>query len=137
MKHWLVKSDADTYSAHDLERDGRTVWDGVRNPTALRHIRDMSEGDAVFVYHSGKEKAIVATAKVASAPKADPRDKSGKLSVVDLAFERWLEHPVTLAAIKADASFKHFDLVRLSRLSVMPVSADHWKRLMDMSGTPA
>jgi predicted RNA-binding protein with PUA-like domain len=136
MNHWLVKSDAETYSAHDLERDGRTEWDGVRNPTALRHIRAMSEGDVVFIYHSGKEKAIVAMARAASDPRSDARDKSGKLSVVDLAFDEWLKSPVTLAAIKADPFFADFDLVRLSRLSVMPVSAAQWKRILAMAGTP-
>ncbi len=133
MTRWLLKSDPDDYSTQDLERDGRTEWDGVKNPTALIHMRAMSVGDRLLMYHSGKQKAIVATAVIVRGPYADPGDDAGKLVWVDIEFEQWLDNPVALAAIKADPFFADFDLVRISRLSVMPVSAGQWKRLIAMS----
>lgn len=134
LKRWLLKSDADDYSTQDLERDGRTEWDGVRNPTALIHMRAMAAGDRVLMYHSGKQKAVVATATIVRGPYSDPADATGKLVWVDIEFGEWLKNPVTLASIKADPAFAEFDLVRISRLSVMPVSAGQWKRLIAMSG---
>ncbi len=133
MNRWLLKSDPHDYSTEDLERDGRTEWDGVKNPTALIHMRSMSAGDRLLMYHSGKQTAIVGTAVIVRGPYADPGDAAGKLVWVDLQFEQWLDHPVGLAAIKADSFFADFDLVRISRLSVMPVSAGQWKRLVAMS----
>ena len=134
MAHWLVKSDPDTYSAEDLAREKRTVWDGVKNATALNHIRAMQRGDDVFVYHSGKDKAIVALAQVVKGPYHDPQDDDEKLAVVDLKFVRWVAEPVTLKAIKADKRFADFALVRMSRLSVMPVPDNLWQPLMQMAG---
>jgi predicted RNA-binding protein with PUA-like domain len=134
VKRWLVKSDPEEYSAEDLARDGRTVWDGVSNPLALRHLRSMSPGDEVLVYHTGDQKAVVALARVASPPRPDPRDKSSKAWVVDLEFVAPLARPVRLADIRREASLADFDLVRISRLSVMPVSAVHWNRLMKLAG---
>lgn len=129
MNHWLVKSDPDDYSAHDLERDGQTTWDGVRNPVAQRHMRGVKVGDAVFVYHTGKEKAIVAEAEATT----DGGDGADGLAAVGLRFVRWLDAPITLKAVKADPSFAEFALVRQGRLSVMPVTPDQWKRLMKMA----
>lgn len=137
MGGWLIKSDPDEYSAHDLKRDRKTVWDGVANPTALIHLRAMRDGDAVLIYHTGGEKAILALAKVSGNPRPDPADARGKNVLVTIAFEKYLDRPVTLAEIKADKAFANFDLVRLSRLSVMPVSAAHWKRILALSATPA
>jgi len=134
MKRWLVKSDPDEYSAADLERDRQTAWTGVKNPLAQKHLQAMSPGDAVLVYHTGDEKAVVATARVASAPRLDPAERSGRTNVVDLAFGAWLPKPVPLAEIKADPFFRDFALVRMSRLSVMPVSDEQWKRLLEMAG---
>jgi predicted RNA-binding protein with PUA-like domain len=134
MATWLVKGDPDDYSAADLERERRTVWTGVRNPVAQKNLRSMNEGDDVLVYHTGDEKAIVATATVAAGPRPDPAHKSGKLFVVDLAFGKWFKTPVTLATIKADPAFASFDLVRISRLSVMPVSEEYAARLHKLSG---
>jgi predicted RNA-binding protein with PUA-like domain len=131
---WLVKSDPDDYSAVDLERDGSTSWTGVRNPVAQRHLREMKPGDDVLVYHTGDEKAIVATARVAFKPIPDPTDPDAKRVAVQLTFGAWLKSPVTLAGIKADPFFKTFDLVRVSRLSVMPVSEPQWKRLWKLAG---
>lgn len=134
MKRWLVKSDPDEYSAEDLARAGRTVWDGVSNPLALRHLSSMSPGDEVLVYHTGDQKAVVALARVASSPRPDPRDKSGKVQVVDLEFVAPLARPVPLKDIRKEPNLADFDLVRISRLSVMPVSAAHWARLLKLAG---
>jgi predicted RNA-binding protein with PUA-like domain len=134
MPQWLVKSDPDDYGAHDLESDGSAVWDGVSNPQALQFLRQMKRGDRVLIYHTGDQKAVVATAKVKDGAAPDPGDKAGKLYVVGLSFEDWLNEPVTLAAIKADPAFADFLLVRNSRLSVMPVSDAEWKRIMKMAG---
>jgi predicted RNA-binding protein with PUA-like domain len=131
MNHWLVKCDPDDYSARDLERDGRTAWDGVHNPVALRHLRSMTSGDLLLIYHTGKEKAIVATGQVASTPRDDPNDAGS--AIVDLAFSGWLKRPVTLAEVKSDPFFADFALVRQARLSVMPVTAAQWQRLLAMA----
>jgi len=134
MAYWLVKSDPETYGLDDLERDGRTVWDGVKNAVALRHIRSIRKGDGVLVYHSGADKAIVGLARASGDAYADPKARDPKLAVFDLEFVRRVKKPVTLATIKADSSFATFDLVRMSRLSVMPVPAPLWKRLVKMAG---
>lgn len=134
MKRWLVKSDPQEYSADHLEEDGQTIWDGVSNPLAQKHLREMSKGDPVLVYHTGEERAVVALAKVVVGPKPDPDDVSGKLAVVTLAFDKRLKTPVTLADVKAEPVFANFDLVRLGRLSILPVSAAHWNRLMKLAG---
>jgi predicted RNA-binding protein with PUA-like domain len=134
MAYWIVKTDTDTYSFDDLRREGRTVWDGVSNAVALKHLRSMSPADRVLVYHTGEEKAIVGLARVVSEPYQDPKRGDPKLTVVDLEFDRPLERPVTLAAVKADPAFKDLPLVRMSRLSVGPVPAPQWKRLLAMGG---
>jgi predicted RNA-binding protein with PUA-like domain len=133
MAQWLVKEEPENYSYDQLERDGKTVWAGVRNPLAQKHLRSIRKGDRIFYYHTGKEKAVVAIAKALSDAYADPADSSGKLFVVDVAPQKKLPKPVTLAAIKADKSFAAFPLVRMSRLSVMPVSDDEWAGIEDMS----
>jgi predicted RNA-binding protein with PUA-like domain len=130
---WLLKSDPDTYSFADLERDGQTRWDGVSNNLALKHLRSMHAGDEALIYHSGDDKAIVGTAEVVSEPYADPKQKDAKLVVVDLKAGPRLPRPVTLSEIKQRPDFKDFALVRMSRLSVMPVSEMQWKALMDMA----
>jgi predicted RNA-binding protein with PUA-like domain len=131
--YWLLKTEPSTYSYADLERDGRTTWDGVKNPAALRHIRAMKPGDSAFIYHTGDEKAIVGIAKIASAPYQDPKTPDPARVVVDLAPVRPLGKPVSLATVKADPAFVSFALTRVPRLSVMPVSAEQWKALLAMS----
>jgi hypothetical protein len=132
--YWILKTEPTTYSFADLERDGRTVWDGVRNNLALRHIGEMRQGDQAMVYHTGGEKAIVGLARIASSPYADPKANDERLVVVDLEPARRLPRPVSLAEIKADAAFRDLPLVRMPRLSVMPVDATRWKRLLAMAG---
>ena len=129
---WLLKTEPSTYSFDDLVRDKRTTWDGVSNPVALSHLRTMRKGDQAFVYHTGAEKAIVGLARIAGDPRPDPKLADPRLVVVDLEPVRALRRPVSLAAVKADRRFADFALVRISRLSVMPVSADFWKALLAM-----
>ncbi|HEY5616359.1 MAG TPA: EVE domain-containing protein [Vicinamibacterales bacterium] len=133
MAQWLVKEEPEHYGYDQLERDRKTMWAGVRNPLAQKHLRSIRSGDRIFYYHTGKEKAVVAIARALSDAYPDPSDASGKLYVVDVAADKKLPHPVTLAAIKADRAFASFPLVRMSRLSVMPVTDAEWKRILDMS----
>ena len=134
MAYWILKTDADTYPFDQLERERRAVWDGVTNALALKHIRSMAPGDGALIYHSNVGKEIVGLARIVSTPYPDPKRKDPKLVVVDLEADRRLPRPVALAAIKADPAFSDLGLVRLSRLSVIPVPADQWKRLLDMGG---
>jgi predicted RNA-binding protein with PUA-like domain len=133
MAQWLVKEEPDHYSFDQLVRDRKTVWAGVKNPLAQKHLRSIRRGDRIFYYHTGKEKAVVATAKAESDAYADPTDASGKLSVVDIVPDKKLSRPVTLAEIKADKAFASFPLVRMSRLSVMPVTDAEWAKIESMS----
>lgn len=130
MSRWLLKTEPSTYAFADLVRDGRTTWDGVSNPVALGHLRAMKKGDEALVYHTGDEKAAVGIARVASDPYPDPKLKDPRLVVVDLEPVRALPRPVTLKAVKADPRFADFALVRISRLSVMPVTDAQWKALL-------
>ena len=133
MAQWLVKEEPEHYPYEQLERDRTTVWAGVRNPLAQKHLRAIRRGDRIFYYHTGKQKAVVATAKAASDAYPDPKDAEGKLFVVDITPDTKLPRPVTLAEIKADAAFAAFPLVRMSRLSVMPVTDAEWARVEKMS----
>ena len=135
-QYWILKTDTDTYSFDDLAREHRAVWDGVSNALALKHIRSMAKGDHVLIYHSGDEKALVGLARVASAPYPDPKQDDPKLVVVDIEAGKRLPRPVSLATVKADRAFADLALVRMSRLSVIPVSEAHWKRLLALADGP-
>lgn len=126
MGYWVVKTEPSTYSYEDLAREGTTVWDGVQNPVAVKHLRAMQPGDAVMIYHTGDEKAIVGLAKVVA--------QDQKLGLPKLTAERPVPRPVTLAAIKADKAFADLGLVRQGRLSVVPVPASLFQKLLKMSG---
>ena len=130
---WLVKEEPTHYSFDQFLADGATVWSGVRNPVAQKNLRAMKKGDPVFYYHTGNEKAVVGTAKVTAAAYPDPSDKSGKLVVVELVPDKKLKRPVTLAEIKAAGRFADFALVRLPRLSVMPVTEEQWTAIEAMA----
>ena len=132
--NWLMKEEPSNYSYDDLARDGHTAWTGVRNPLAQKHLRTIRKGDRIFFYHTGNEKAVVGIARAAGHAYQDPADKTGKLFAVDVEPVRKLPAPVTLASIKADKAFASFPLVRMARLSVMPVSDDEWKRIEGMGG---
>jgi predicted RNA-binding protein with PUA-like domain len=133
MAQWLVKEEPEHYSYDQLERDRKTVWAGVKNPLAQKHLRTIRKGDRIFYYHTGKQKAVVAVAKALGDAYPDPKDDDGKLFVVDVAPQQKLARPVTLAEIKADPSFASFALVRMSRRSVMPVSDAEWTRIEKLS----
>ena len=128
MNYFLAKTDPETYSIESLAHDRQTVWDGVRNPQALRAIREMRPGDRVFIYHSMGDPCIVGLAKVASEPRPDPAD--AKLTVVDFEFLTKLEPPTTLREIKESGLFADWALVRQSRLSTMsaPAAFVEWMR---------
>jgi len=131
--NWLFKEEPTHYSFDDFVRDKRTVWSGVKNPLAQKHLRSVKKGDRIFYYHTGNEKSVVGIAKALTDSYPDPKDKSGKLAVVDVAPVTKLRRPVTLAEIKARAFFRDFPLVRISRLSVMPVSDREWSEIEKMA----
>ncbi len=134
MATYLLKTEPSTYSFTDLERDRRTVWDGVSNPVALRHLGAIRKGDTIVVYHTGDEKQAVGLAKAASDPYPDPKLGDPKRPVIDLVPDRALAAPVTLAAVKADAVLKDHALARQPRLSVMPFTDAEFKRLLGLAG---
>jgi predicted RNA-binding protein with PUA-like domain len=132
--NWLFKEEPTHYSYDDLARDGKTSWTGVRNPLAQKHLRSVAKGDKIFFYHTGDQKSVIGVMKALAAAYPDPADTSGKLYAVDVAPVKKLPKPVTLAAIKADKAFASFPLVRMSRLSVMPVNDQEWARIETMAG---
>jgi predicted RNA-binding protein with PUA-like domain len=133
MAFWLFKQEPGCYSFADLQKDGSTTWDGVANAAAQKHLRSVKKGDRVFFYHTGDDKAIVGVMEAASDPALDPNDETGKQVAVTMKAVRELKQPVPLAAIKADKAFADWELVRISRLSVMPVSEAIWKKIEAMS----
>ena len=135
MNYWLVKSEPDAYSWSDFLEDGKMAWTGVRNYAARNNLRSMKAGDAVFFYHSGEEKSVVGLARVAREAYPDPTADEGDWSALDLAPEKPLGKPVTLAAIKADKILKEMVLVKQSRLSVMPITREQFARLLALSET--
>ncbi|MBM3772239.1 MAG: EVE domain-containing protein [Acidimicrobiia bacterium] len=135
--NWLFKEEPTHYSYDDFVKDGGTTWSGVKNPVAQRHLRGVKKGDRVFYYHTGDERQIVGVAKATGDAYGDSKDKTGRSTVVDVAPVRKLKRPVTLKEIKADPAFRDFPLVRISRLSVMPVSDAEWNRIEQMSERPA
>ena len=135
--YWILKTEPSAYSFDQLEREKTAVWDGVKNNLALKHIRLMTPGDRVLIYHTGDEKAIVGMAEVVSVPYPDPKQNDPKLVVVDLRAAGRLPQPVPLSAIKADTAFADLALVRMGRLSVVPATTAHWKRLLELGGRSA
>ena len=131
---WLVKQEPATYSWSDFNADQGTSWTGVRNYTARNNLRAMGKGDEVFFYHSGDEKAVVGLARVTRTAYPDSTATDGDWSAVDLAPIKALASPVTLHAIKARPRLKEMKLVRLSRLSVMPVTAEEFRTILQMAG---
>ena len=127
--NWLFKEEPANYSFDAFVKDKKTVWSGVKNPVAQKHLRAVKKGDRIFYYHTGKERSVVGIAKALADAYPDPNDATGKAAVVDIGPVKKLARPVTLAEIKADPAFKTFALVRISRLSVMPVTDGEWKRI--------
>lgn len=132
MSHFLLKTEPAEYSFADLQRQKITIWDGVENALALKHIKSMEPGDQVIIYHTGDEKRAMGTATIISSPYPDP--KNAKLSVINVALDRTFKTPVPLATFKSDKRFKTFDLVRLPRLSVIPMTDAQWKAALALGG---
>jgi predicted RNA-binding protein with PUA-like domain len=134
MAYWLVKSEPSVYSWEQFEKDKETVWSGVRNYAARLHLRAMKKGDQVLYYHSNEGLEIVGIAKVIQEAYQDPTTDDDKWVAVDLKPFRRLKHPVSMEQIKEDPRLKEMALVRISRLSVQPVSDEEWKVVMEMAG---
>lgn len=135
MAYWLAKQEPSGprgYPLEQLEKDRRTVWDGVRNNLALKHMRSMKKGDQVLYYHTGSERRAVGVMEVVRGPYPDPGQDDGRFVVVDVKYVRRLASPVTLEMIKAEPSLAGWDLLRISRLSVVPVPPDAWRTVLRM-----
>ena len=130
---WLFKEEPTHYNFSEFLKDGKTVWEGVKNPFAQKYLGQVRKGDWIFYYHTGKEKAVVGIARATSNAYLDPKKNDGKSVVVNMAPVKALPKPVTLASVKALAKFKGFALVRLPRLSVMPVTEGQWKAIESMA----
>jgi predicted RNA-binding protein with PUA-like domain len=133
MAMWLLKTEPSTYSWDDLAREKKATWDGVANPTALKNLRAMAKGDLTFIYHTGDERSVIGIAEITSAAYPDPREKEDRLVVVDLKPKKKLPRPVTLDEIKADKTFAGWDLLRIGRLSVVPVPEKMWDRIIKLA----
>jgi predicted RNA-binding protein with PUA-like domain len=133
MAKWLLKTEPDCYAWEQLVKDKQTVWDGIGNALALKNLRTMKKGDVALIYHTGGERAAVGVAQIVSNPYPDPKEQDDKLVVVDLKPKKKLAQPVTLSDIKADSAFKGWDLLRISRLSVVPVPDAMWKRIEELA----
>jgi predicted RNA-binding protein with PUA-like domain len=134
--NWLFKEEPSNYSFDAFVKDKSTVWSGVKNPVAQKHLHAVKKGDRIFYYHTGDEKQIVGIARALGDAYADPKDAAAKAAVVDIGPVKKLARPVTLKEIKADPFFSDFALVRISRLSVMPVTDPQWSRIEGMSSKP-
>ncbi len=133
MGYWLLKSDPEEYSYNDLEKGEKTIWDGVTNNLALKHLRSLRKGDLAFIYHTGSEKQVVGIAEIVSDSYPDPKKRNPKLAVVDVKPKQRLGKPVSLEQVKTVKEFNQFESVRLPRLSVMPVDEVKWYRILQIS----
>jgi predicted RNA-binding protein with PUA-like domain len=130
---WLFKTEPSVYSYQQLEKDKKTIWDGVKNNLALKHLKDIKKGDSILIYHTGDEKAAVGIARALSGAYPDPSKKDPKLLVVDIEAVKPLPRQVALSEVKTNAKLANFDLVRLSRLSIMKVTDEQWEILEGMA----
>lgn len=134
MAHWLLKTEPSVFAYEDLVRLGRDGWDGVRNWAALRHMAAMRPDDLAFFYHTGNERRIVAVCRVVGEPYREPGQDDSRIRIVDVVPAYRLPRPVTLAEIRADPAFAGWDLLRQSRLSVLPVPEPLWRRIHELAG---
>jgi predicted RNA-binding protein with PUA-like domain len=130
---WLFKTEPSAYSFQQLQKDKKTVWDGVKNNLALKNLKEIKKGDEILIYHTGDEKAVVGVARALNGAYPDPGKKDPKLLVVDIEAVKPLPRPVTLAEVKGNSKLKNFDLARLPRLSIMKVSDEQWKSIEEMA----
>ena len=133
MNYWLLKEEPKNYSFDILEREKNTTWDGIKNNLALKYIKQIKKGDELFIYHSGMEKLIIGIAKATSKPYPDPNQNNEKLLVFNIKVKKRLKRTISLKEIKSNSIFKDFELVRLPRLSVMPVSQKYWNYIIKLS----
>ena len=133
MNYWLVKSEPGTYSWDDLEKDGKTCWDGVRNFKARNNLKSMKSGDYALFYHSGEQKAVMGVCKIIKEGYPDPSASEGSWLAVDLAPVKKLKNPVTLAEVKSDSQLSNMILARQPRLSVQPVSGEEYNLIISKS----
>ncbi len=134
--YWLAKQEPDGprgYNFEQLKKDKKTMWDGVHNNLALKHMNNMKKGDLVFFYHTGKERQIVGIMEIVSDPYPNPEEDNKRFIVVDVKYKKPLKRPVTLDEIKKQKSFKNWELLRISRLSVMPVPKKIWNTIIKIS----
>jgi len=132
--HWLFKTEPSVYSYEQLEKDKKTIWDGVANNLALKNLKDIKKGDLILIYHTGDERRAVGVARALGGAYADPSKKDPKALVVDVEAVKRLPRPVTLAEVKANKKLANFDLVRLGRLSIIKVSDEQWNIMEEMAG---
>ncbi len=132
--NWLLKTEPNEYSYADLEKEKTAVWDGVKNALALKNMRTMRTGEEALIYHTGKERRIIGVARVASIAYPDPKLNDLKRLVINIQAVRKLTEPITLKQIKQDEKFVGFDLLRLPRLSIVPVLPEYWQRLLQKEG---
>ncbi len=130
----MFKTEPSVYSYQQLEKDKKTIWDGVKNNLALKNLNDIEKGDQILIYHTGDEKAAVGVARALSGAYPDPSQKNPRMLVVDIEAVKPLPRPVTLAEVKTNSKLANFDLVRLSRLSIMKVSEEQWNIIETMAG---
>ena len=135
MAYWLAKTEPESYSYADLERLGHDRWNGVKNFTALKHLSRMEPKDLVFIYHTGKEKSVVGVAEVVSPAYPDPTETDDRFLVAEVEPRYRLKRPVTLKEIKQNPAFAEWELVRQSRLSVMPVTQEHWHMIHHLANS--
>lgn len=133
VNYWLAKQEPKSYNFTSLKKDKKTMWDGVHNNLALKHINNMKKGDLILFYHSGDEKQAVGIMEVTSKPYPNPEEKNERFVVVNVKYKKELANPVTLAEMKKQKKFKNWELLRISRLSVMPVPKEIWSSIMKMS----
>ena len=132
--HWIFKTEPSDYSWDDLVRDKRTAWSGVKNALAQQHLRTVAKGDQILIYHTGTERRVVGLARAMSRSYPDPGSAGGKLATVDIEPISPVKRSVSLGDIKEDGAFKDLALVRMGRLSVVPVTGEQWGRLMELAG---
>ena len=133
MAYWLCKQEPSTYNIDKLEKEKKTSWDGVHNNLALKHMRQMKKGDLAFFYHTGDEKQIVGIMEITSGPHPNPKEKDPRFVAIDVKFKKRLQRPIPLDEIKNNKAFKDWELLRISRLSVMPVSTQIWSEINKIS----
>jgi predicted RNA-binding protein with PUA-like domain len=136
VNYWLAKQEPDGprgYSFETLKKDKKTIWDGVHNNLALKHMREMKDGDLVLFYHTGDERQAVGIMEIVSEPYPNPKEDNKRFIVVDVKYKKSLKRPVTLDEIKKQKIFQNWELIRISRLSVMPVPKHIWDTIIDIS----